>query len=122
MATRSEYSTLSRLFLRCMPERRRELRKMFPMPEGDEWRMQSLCSKASVKDIWYPENNASGRVAKSICKGCPVKRECFASGLLDNYGIWGGYARNERMKMVNGEMALPEDMMIKPQRKAALLA
>ncbi len=111
MATRSNYSTLSRLFLRCSPERKRELRKIFPAPDGDEWRIKSLCSKASMKDIWYPRNNAAGTLAKSICKQCPVKRECFATGLFDSYGIWGGYARSERMKILDGRNPIPEDMI-----------
>ena len=54
-------------------------------------------------DYWFPEKEqgkmsyVDGQYAKSICRGCPHRRECAEWGILkENYGIWGGLAPRER--------------------------
>ena len=54
-------------------------------------------------DFWFPEivqgkmSYVDGQYAKSICRGCPHRRECAEWGILkENYGIWGGLAPRER--------------------------
>ena len=54
-------------------------------------------------DFCFPEKEqgkmsyVDGQYAKSICRGCPHRRECAEWGILkENYGIWGGLAPRER--------------------------
>lgn len=36
--------------------------------------------------------------AKTICNTCQVQRSCLSDGLLEDWGIWGGYTRPERAR------------------------
>jgi WhiB family redox-sensing transcriptional regulator len=40
--------------------------------------------------------------AKSICKGCPVKRECLEYALVNRErdGVWGGLGERERRRLI----------------------
>lgn len=43
-------------------------------------------------ELWFAETPTDVEVAKSLCLGCPVRRECL-SGALDRrepWGVWGG--------------------------------
>jgi WhiB family redox-sensing transcriptional regulator len=44
------------------------------------------------------------RLAKSICKGCPVKDECLDHALRTDepHGIWGGLNELERRQLLIG--------------------
>jgi WhiB family transcriptional regulator, redox-sensing transcriptional regulator len=62
-----------------------------------------LASCATIDpELWYPKAvEDSGRVAKWICRRCPVMSECLQYA-LDNdevHGIWGGLNRSERLKL-----------------------
>jgi len=68
----------------------------------DDWRAVAAC-KGMDTDLFYPEGR--GRVlrvrediAKQVCTGCPVARECrqAAAEHPERYGIWGGRTEGER--------------------------
>lgn len=45
---------------------------------------------------------AEQNIAKRICRGCPVQRECLAEA-LDNrieFGVWGGMTERERRALL----------------------
>ena len=56
-------------------------------------------------DFWYPESGDGGSVAdaafaKSICSGCPHKRECAEWGIAQEaHGIWGGLTIRDRQRI-----------------------
>jgi WhiB family transcriptional regulator, redox-sensing transcriptional regulator len=43
-------------------------------------------------DLWFSESPAELEVAKSLCAGCPVRRECLAGAVEreEPWGVWGG--------------------------------
>ena len=53
-------------------------------------------------ELWFPENRASTRIAKALCKACPVARECLEFALVSNemHGIWGGVSVGDRREML----------------------
>jgi WhiB family redox-sensing transcriptional regulator len=47
---------------------------------------------ADEPDLWFAESPADVEMAKALCQGCPIQRECLA-GALDRgepWGVWGG--------------------------------
>lgn len=53
-------------------------------------------------DFWFPESGDGGSVAdaayaKSICAGCPHRKECAEWGIYkEAHGIWGGLTIRDR--------------------------
>jgi WhiB family transcriptional regulator, redox-sensing transcriptional regulator len=43
-------------------------------------------------DLWFSESPAELDMAKSLCAGCPVRRECLAGAVEreEPWGVWGG--------------------------------
>ena len=35
----------------------------------------------------------------TICKRCPVKRECLEAGMHEKFGIWGGTSEKQRRRL-----------------------
>lgn len=78
--------------------------------EGDlSWREEAACRDLPT-NVWFPENrssgdasmhseNGDGRIAKRICKSCPVRVECldFAVATHQVHGIWGGLSPGSRV-------------------------
>ncbi|MFM7542667.1 MAG: WhiB family transcriptional regulator [Actinomycetales bacterium] len=52
----------------------------------------SLPCHDSDPELFFSENNEEISLAKSLCGGCPVKRECLAGALSrqEPCGVWGG--------------------------------
>ena len=57
-------------------------------------------------DFWFPDkelgtvSTTDGQYAKSICRGCPHRRECAEWGIhKENFGIWGGLSPRERFRI-----------------------
>jgi len=65
-----------------------------------EWTRRGLCTQADP-EIFFPPKGNSGIEAKQICAGCPVRAECLAYAIEadEEFGIWGGLNRNERLKV-----------------------
>ena len=43
-------------------------------------------------DLWFAEEPADLERAKSLCGGCPIRRQCLALALerAEPWGVWGG--------------------------------
>lgn len=41
-----------------------------------------------------------------MCAQCPVRRQCLETGLNEEWGMWGGYTKPERMRAL---LALEND-------------
>jgi WhiB family redox-sensing transcriptional regulator len=71
----------------------------------DTWRDRAAC-KGPETALFFPptsterrdEREARERRAKSICRVCPVQRECleYALRIGEMHGIWGGLNESER--------------------------
>ena len=67
---------------------------------SEPWMAQAVCASADPEE-WFPEKGSSSQTAKKICSGCPVVKECLQFALDHNeYGIWGGTSRRERIPMM----------------------
>lgn len=66
-----------------------------------EWMELASCAFVDP-EMWFPkEPGDPGKMAKWICRRCPVKSQCLQYA-LDNdevHGIWGGLSRMERRKL-----------------------
>lgn len=57
------------------------------------WRNRAICADRPEVD-WFADDQAA---AIRICRVCPVRLSCLASGLLgDEFGIWGGTTEEDR--------------------------
>jgi WhiB family redox-sensing transcriptional regulator len=43
-------------------------------------------------DLWFADAPADLERAKTLCAGCPVRRQCLAAALerAEPWGVWGG--------------------------------
>ncbi len=76
--------------------------------ERDQWWHRASCLGRPLS-WWYPAqgDTFSGRVARLVCQGCPVRSECLASALdeertvgLPPVGIRGGRTGRQREVML----------------------
>jgi WhiB family redox-sensing transcriptional regulator len=63
-----------------------------------DWRDLALCK--ADPDAMFPDNNTHGiELARRVCTGCPVGRECLVDAIRtgdDQYGIRAGLKPGER--------------------------
>lgn len=66
------------------------------------WQDEALC-KGKDNDIFFPDDatpmtSKRVKLAKEICKVCPVRTECLyiAISTDERFGIWGGFSPRER--------------------------
>ena len=47
---------------------------------------------AADPDLWFAESPVDLERAKTLCAGCPVRRQCLAEALdrAEPWGVWGG--------------------------------
>ena len=72
-----------------------------PFTEGDTtWMSEALCVNVE-SELFFSEDRAGIRAAKSICAVCPVREECLRYALErpDLDGIWGGTTTSERRQL-----------------------
>lgn len=65
-----------------------------------DWAGQGRCS-SSDPDALFVQGKEQ-RLAKVVCRGCPVIAECLADA-LDNrtpFGVWGGMTERERRALL----------------------
>lgn len=64
-----------------------------------EWMKKALCAEVDP-EIFYPEKNTDGTVAKRLCLKCDVRVECleYAVDNDERFGIWGGLNERSRRK------------------------
>ena len=43
-------------------------------------------------DLWFAEHPADLERAKTLCGGCPIRRQCLSAALdrAEPWGVWGG--------------------------------
>lgn len=64
------------------------------------WDARAACADMDPA-IFFPPVGRSCALARAICAGCPVKRECLDHALAtgERYGVWGGTTVRERRRM-----------------------
>lgn len=64
------------------------------------WRLRAL-RRATDPELLFV-SGAQQRQATSICRDCPVKRECAAEALdnKEEYGVWGGLTERQRRTLL----------------------
>ena len=69
------------------------------------WRDRAAC-KDSHPELFFPIGSTGDALAeidaaKTICRSCPVRRECLAFAIETNQesGVWGGMSEDERRKL-----------------------
>lgn len=67
---------------------------------ADNWHEFGRC-RAYPTYVFFPTDGAGVEVARRICAGCPVKKECLEYALEGNidHGIWGGESERRRRTM-----------------------
>lgn len=67
--------------------------------EDQNWRAQALCSR-SEPELWFAVGALEHKIAKSVCRRCPVRQEClnYAMEAPVDHGIWGGFTERERRR------------------------
>ena len=63
------------------------------------WQDAAACASADP-DAFFPEQGGSTRLAKAVCRACPVRRPCLEYALASNeqFGIYGGLTERERRR------------------------
>lgn len=78
----------------------------------DDWRADALCARSENPEIFFAPGALEHKIAKSICRLCPVRRQCliYAMEAQVDYGVWGGLTERERRgfrrKRGDGELRL----------------
>lgn len=61
-----------------------------------DWREFAACL-GTDPELFFPVAEpgseafeAQARPARALCAACPVRAQCLAQGLGEDYGIWGG--------------------------------
>ena len=66
---------------------------------SDTWNRRAACRGTSTA-LFFPKPGRHDAVlvaeAKAVCAIYPVREQCLAAGLADDYGIWGGLTGAER--------------------------
>jgi WhiB family transcriptional regulator, redox-sensing transcriptional regulator len=64
-----------------------------------EWIHRAAC-KGMDTNIFFPDRgeNVKVKLARTVCDGCPVKKECREYGDMERYGFWGGTSVRRRQK------------------------
>lgn len=65
--------------------------------EDEDWRAQALCAQFDP-EIYYPRVGQSAKLAKMICRECPVKEKCEEVGVFEQMGVWAGESEMQRRK------------------------
>ena len=67
--------------------------------QDQDWRALALCA-GSDPDLWFAAGALEHKLAKRVCRRCPVRSECLAYAMdapID-HGIWGGMTERERRR------------------------
>ena len=76
------------------------------VPDLGSWRAQAACQLGD-HELFFPPEEEQGEyfrlrvsLAKRICAGCPVRRQCadYALAADERYGVWGGLTAEERAR------------------------
>lgn len=66
------------------------------------WQMDAPCAQTDP-EIFFPEDKQDVRLAKTICRTCPVTAQCLAFAMenSETFGVWGGTTARERQILRN---------------------
>jgi hypothetical protein len=83
--------------------------QLTPNPTGpvlDEWARQGQCTQTDP-EIFFPPKGDQGKAARRICAQCPVCVQCLAYAVAadEEFGIWGGLNRAERVRLRDAVLA-----------------
>lgn len=64
------------------------------------WSYSGSCSTADP-ELFFPPPGTDTSSARSICRGCPVRRHCldYALETGQKHGIWGGMTESQRRRL-----------------------
>jgi WhiB family transcriptional regulator, redox-sensing transcriptional regulator len=68
-------------------------------PGVHDWRAYAACA-GTDPDLWFAAGAIEHRIAKRICRLCPVREECLAYAMDApvDHGVWGGLTERERRR------------------------
>lgn len=96
---------------RVSVEQRHELRTYLStalLRWREPWMDYAACAYVDPA-LFFPEkgDGRSYRLAKAICLGCPVVRECgeYALGNNERFGVWAATSERDRRKLLKGDAA-----------------
>lgn len=57
--------------------------------------------KGSEPELFFPGRGESCEVARKICEGCEVRKECLDFALKNHIreGVWGGMSERQRKRL-----------------------
>ena len=77
--------------------------------QGTDW-SRANCRGINT-EIFYleeselKEHGIKNKVIRKVCFTCLIQKDCLRAGMEEEYGIWGGFTRWERMKIRNQRLA-----------------
>lgn len=67
------------------------------MESKSSWQLRAKCRGVDLPDEFF---SSSTKFGKTVCKECPVMDLCRTYAIAhDEYGIWGGLSRYERLRL-----------------------
>ena len=69
------------------------------------WSLYASCDTADP-DLFFPGPRADTSYARSVCRACPVRRQCldYALESKQKFGIWGGMTEAQRRRIRRGDI------------------
>ena len=84
--------------------------RRLPLPVAEiwEWQIRGACRGMNSDLFFHPERERGPARAerearaKTVCRACPVIRQCrdHALAVQEPYGVWGGLSESERDEIV----------------------
>jgi WhiB family redox-sensing transcriptional regulator len=73
----------------------------------EPWRADAACIEHPNRSVFFSSQATGSRFeaadmkaqAIELCRVCPVRWECLATSVRQQFGIWGGYDETERRRM-----------------------
>jgi WhiB family transcriptional regulator, redox-sensing transcriptional regulator len=64
-----------------------------------DWRAFAACAETDP-DLWFAAGAIEHKIAKRICRVCPVREQCLAYAMEEpvDHGLWGGLTERERRR------------------------
>lgn len=65
-----------------------------------DWRDDAICIEYETNTFYPERSHELAKVAKAICRECPVRSECLDEAIANNekFGVWGGLDTQERQR------------------------
>ena len=67
------------------------------------WHLQANC-RGMGSDAFFPGHGGSTEVARAVCEGCVVRKDCLSAALAagERFGVWGGLSQRGRRVLRRG--------------------